>query len=147
MEPLIPLLASFAILGILDIIGGKRINVNYVLFFAAVFVIIFFYNINFDLSGFAASSSALNSLEIFGSIVVLLLLPNLGMGDKIFLAATFLVYPFWLMWAIIVLALLLTRPVFKLISIFVKNRTLSVPFYPFLFLSTALMLLLLPLLP
>ena len=135
MESIIPLLVSFAILGILDIAGGKRINVNYILFFAAVFVMLFLYNINFDLSGFVASSSALNSLEIFGSIIVLLLLPDLGTGDKLFLAATFLVYPFWLMWAIIVLALLLTRPVFKLISFFVKNRRMSVPFYPFLFLA------------
>ena len=65
-------------------------------------------------------------------------MPKIGSGDKIFLAATFLIYPFWLMWGIIALALLLTRPVFKLISFFVKNREMSVPFYPFLFLSTVI---------
>lgn len=139
MESLIPLLVSFAILGILDVVGGKRINTNYILFFAVVFVIIFLYNINLDISGFMASSSLLNSVEIFGSIVILLLLPELGIGDKIFLATTFLVYPFWLMWTIILLALLLTRPAFKIISFFVKSGNMSVPFYPFLFLSTVMM--------
>jgi hypothetical protein len=146
MESLIPLLASFAILGILDIAGGKRINTSYVLFFAVIFVMIFLYGINFDIPGFMASSSVLNSVEIFGSILILLLLPGVGIGDKIFLAATFLVYPFWLMWAIIVLALLLTRPVFKLISFFVKSGNLSVPFYPFLFLSALILFALSPLL-
>jgi hypothetical protein len=97
MESFIPLLVSFAILGILDIAGRKRINIKYVLFFAAIFVIIFLYNINFDVSKFMASSSILSSVEMFGSILILLLLPRVGIGDKIFLAATFLVYPFWLM--------------------------------------------------
>ncbi|MCX6770967.1 MAG: hypothetical protein NTX79_02835 [Candidatus Micrarchaeota archaeon] len=137
-EPLALLLASFAILGILDIIGGKRIDVNNILFFAAVFAIIFLYSINFDIPKFAASSSTLKLAEVFGSIAILLLLPKVGSGDKIFLATTFLIYPFWLMWGIILLALLLTRPVFKLISFFVKSGNMSVPFYPFLFLSTAI---------
>ena len=139
MESFIPLLVSFAILGILDIVGRKRINIKYILFFAVVFVIIFLYNINFGISNFIASSSLLNSLEIFGSIIILLILPRVGIGDKIFLATTFLIYPFWLIWLIILLAFVLTRPVFKLISFFVKSRELSVPFYPFLFLSTAIM--------
>ena len=139
MESLIPLLVSFAILGILDIAGGKRINIKYVLFFAAIFVVLFLYGIKFDIPGFIASSSILNSVEIFGSIIILLLLPGIGIGDKIFLATTFLVYPFWLIWAITLLALLLTRPVFKIISFFVKSGNMSVPFYPFLFLSTAIM--------
>jgi len=138
-EPFVLLLASFAILGILDIVGGERINIKYILFFAVIFAIIFLYNINFDISGFMASSSTLNLAEVFGSIVILLLLPKVGVGDKIFLATTFLIYPFWLMWCIILLALLLTRPVFKLISFFVKSGNMSVPFYPFLFLSTAIM--------
>jgi hypothetical protein len=89
-----------------------------------------------------ASSSILNSVEIFGSVFILLILPRVGMGDKIFLATTFLIYPFWLMWIIIFLAFLLTRPVFKLVSFFVKNRNISVPFYPFLFLSTVIMFVL-----
>ncbi|MFA6907390.1 MAG: hypothetical protein WC263_01025, partial [Candidatus Micrarchaeia archaeon] len=117
-EPLVLLLAAFAILGILDIAGGKRIGASYILFFAAVFAIIFLYNINFDIPEFVASSSALELAEVFGSIAILLLLPKLGSGDKMFLATTFLIYPFWLMWGIILLALLLTRPVFKLISFF-----------------------------
>lgn len=137
--PFVLLLASFAILGILDIAGGQKINAKYILFFAAIFAIIFLFKISFDIPGFVASSSTLSLVEIFGSIAILLLLPKLGNGDKIFLAATFLVYPFWLMWCIILLALLLTRPVFKLISFFVKNREMSVPFYPFLFLSAAMM--------
>ena len=137
-EPLVLLLVSFAILGILDILGGKRIDVKYILFFAAVFVIIFLYNINLDIPGFVASSSTLKLAEVFGSIAILLILPKVGSGDKIFLATAFLIYPFWLMWGIIVLALLLTRPVFKLILFFVKNREMSVPFYPFLFLSTVI---------
>jgi len=138
-EPFVLLLASFAVLGILDIAGRERINVKYILFFAVIFVMIFLYNINFDVSKFIASSPALSLVEVFGSIVILLLLPNFGNGDKIFLAATFLIYPFWLMWCIILLAHLLTQPVFKLISLFVKNRNMSVPFYPFLFLSAAIM--------
>ena len=141
-EPLVLLLVSFAILGILDILGGKRIDVKYILFFAAVFVIIFLYNINLDIPGFVASSSTLKLAEVFGSIAILLILPTVGSGDKIFLATAFLIYPFWLMWGIIVLALLLTRPVFRLISIFVKRGNMSVPFYPFLFLSSAMMFVL-----
>ena len=138
-EPFVLLLASFAILGILDIVGGQRINIKYIIFFAAVFVIIFLYNINFDIPRFMASSSTLNLVEVFGSIVIFLLLPKVGIGDKIFLATTFLIYPFWLMWGIILLAFFLTRPVFKLISFFVKSGNMSVPFYPFLFLSAAMM--------
>lgn len=138
-EPFVLLLASFAILGILDIVGGQRINVKYIFFFAAIFVMIFLYNINFDIPKYVAESSTLNLVEVFGSIVILLLLPKVGIGDRIFLAATFLVYPFWLMWCIILLAFLLTRPVFKLISFFVKRGNMSVPFYPFLFLSAAIM--------
>lgn len=138
-EPFVLLLASFAILGILDIVGGQRINIKYILFFAVIFASIFLYNINFDIPKYLASSSMLNLVEVFGSIVILLLLPKVGMGDKIFLAATFLVYPFWLIWCIILLAFLLTRPVFKLISFFVKSGNMSVPFYPFLFLSAAIM--------
>ena len=137
--PLILLLVSFAILGILDIVGRKRINIKYILLFAVIFVMIFLYNINFDIPGFIASSSPPNSVEIFGSILILLLLPKVGIGDKIFLAVTFLLYPFWLMWLIILLALLLTRPAFKLMSFFVKSGNMSVPLYPFLFLSTAIM--------
>ena len=137
--PFVLLLVSFAILGILDILGGKRIDVRYILFFAAFFVIMFLYNINFDIPKFVAASSTLNLVEVFGSIAILLLLPKLGSGDKIFLATAFLIYPFWLMWGIILLALFLTRPVFKLISFFVKSGDMSVPFYPFLFLSAAIM--------
>ena len=138
-EPFVLLLASFAILGILDIVGGKRININYVFFFAAIFVMIFLFNIGFDIPKFAASSSSLKLAEVFGSIIILLLLPNVGIGDKIFLATAFLIYPFWLIWCIILLALLLTRPVFKLISFFARSRDMSVPFYPFLFLSAAIL--------
>ena len=141
-QPFVLLLASFAILGILDVIGGQRINVKYIYFFAAVFALIFLYNIGFDIPKFAALTPALSLVEIFGSIAILLVLPKVGMGDKIFLAATFVIYPFWLMWCIILLALLLTRPVFKLISLFVKSGSMSVPFYPFLFLSAALVFVL-----
>ena len=141
-EPFVLLLASFAILGILDIAGGQRIDAKYILFFAAIFVIIFLYGINFDIPKFITSSSTLNLVGVFGSIAVLLILPKVGAGDKIFLAATFLIYPFWLMWCILLLALLLTRPVFKLISYFVKSGNMSVPFYPFLFLSAAIMFVL-----
>jgi hypothetical protein len=142
MESFILLLLSFAVLGILDIVGRKRINTEYILLFAVIFVIIFLYNINFNIPEFIASSSMLNSVEIFGSILILLLLPKIGIGDKIFLATTFLIYPFWLMWIIILLAMLLTRPVFKLISFFVKSGNMSLPFYPFLFLSTVIMFVL-----
>ena len=137
-EPFVLLLAAFAILGILDIVGGERIDIKYILFFALIFVMIFLYNINFDIPKFMASTSTLNLVEVFGSIVILLLLPNVGIGDKIFLATTFLIYPFWLMWCIILLAFILTKPVFKLISSFVKSKNMSVPFYPFLFLSSAI---------
>ena len=100
---------------------------------------IFLFNIGFDIPKFAASSSSLKLAEVFGSIIILLLLPNVGIGDKIFLATAFLIYPFWLIWCIILLALLLTRPVFKLISFFARSRDMSVPFYPFLFLSAAIL--------
>ena len=138
-EPFVFLLASFAILGILDILGGQRINTDYILFFAAIFIMIFLYNISFDIPKFMASSSTLSLVEVFGSIAVLLILPKVGTGDKIFLATAFLIYPFWLIWCILLLALLLTRPVFRLISFFVKRGNMSVPFYPFLFLSAAIM--------
>ncbi len=136
MEPFIILLVSFAILGILDIIGLERINIKYILFFALAFVAIFLYNINLNISGFIASLGTIGLVEMFGSIIILVLFPGIGIGDKIFLATTFLIYPFWLMWTIILLALILTRPIFRLISVFVKDQTLSVPFYPFLFLSS-----------
>lgn len=139
MEPFILLLVPFAVLEILDIVGGGRINLKYILFFAVIFLAIFLYNINFDFSKFIASSSTLNSIGIFGSIFILLIFPRIGIGDKIFLATTFLIYPFWFMWPIILLALLLTRPIFKLMSFFLKERDLALPFYPFLFLSTLIM--------
>lgn len=137
-EPFIILLASLAILGIMDIIGLERINIKYIMLFSAIFFAIFLYNINFDISKFIASSTSISLIEIFGSMIVLLLFPGIGLGDKLFMVFTFLIYPFWLMWAIIILALILTRPAFKAVSVFIKNGTIAVPFYPFLFLSAAI---------
>ncbi len=135
MEPFILLLASFAVLGVLDIVGGAKIGLNYILIFAAIFISIFLYNINFSIPGFFASSGTIGLFEIFGSIAVIAILPRLGLGDRIFLATTFLVYPFWLMWGIIALAMILTKPIFRLILFFAKDWNPILPFYPFLFLS------------
>lgn len=142
-EPFILLLAPFAILGILDIIGLERIDLRYVLLFSAFFIAVFLYNIRLDISGYLAASTSYALLETFGSMAILLLLPGLGTGDKLVVASTFLVFPFWLIWAIVLLALLLTRPVFKIMSIFIRKGAMALPFYPFLFISSLLVFALL----
>ena len=142
-EPFILLLAPFAILAILDIIGLERINLRYILLFSAFFIAIFLYNIHFDISGYLAASTPYALLETFGSMAILLLLPGLGIGDKLVVASTFLIFPFWLIWAIVLLALILTRPFFKVISIFIRRGPMALPFYPFLFISSLLIFALL----
>jgi len=133
---LVPLLIALAILGIYDIVGNKRISVKVILFFAVIFVLIFLYQINLSINSYLNATPKWELEATLISIIALFLLPMIGMGDKIFLAVTFLVYPFWLIWAIIILAQVLITPVFKVIFFFRKGAKASLPFYPFLFLAT-----------
>lgn len=143
MFTLIFLLVSFAILGILDIIGMAKINTSTILVFSLITIFLFLYTINFNPVGYFQNLGILALVEIFGSIIILFIYPYLGMGDKIFLSTTFLLYPFWIIWAIIILAIILTKPLFALIRVFIKNADLALPFYPFLFLASFIVYLLL----
>ena len=70
-----------------------------------------------------------------GSIVLMWIvatIEGLGKGDKIFLATTFLVYPFYLIWIILIIALFLSNKFFKATA----HRVHDVPWIPFLFIST-----------
>ena len=135
MFSLIPLLVAFAVLGIYDILGNKKIDMGIILFFAAIFVLIFFYEINFSISSYESGTNGWIIVATFASALMLLILPGFGLGDKIFLVVTFFVYPFWLIWMIIILAQVLMMPIFKLIFYFKRSGGASLPFYPFLFLA------------
>jgi hypothetical protein len=132
---LLLLLIAFAILGIYDIFGNKRISINVILLFVIGFILIFLYQVNFSITSYISNTPSWYLAATILSAAILLALPKIGFGDKLFLVVTFFVYPFWLIWIIIVLAELLIMPLFKLIFYFKKEGSASLPFYPFLFLA------------
>lgn len=135
MFSLIPILVAFAVLGAYDILGNMRINLNIILFFSVLFALLFLYQINFSVSYYESITPGWTIAATIMSAALLLLLPNLGLGDKIFLVVAFFLYPFWLIWIIFLLAQVLMIPIFGIILFFKKNGKSSLPFYPFLFLA------------
>ncbi len=133
---LIPLLISFGILGIYDVLGNKRISLKVILAFVLIFLVIALYQWFFAPTFSIIKAPQWEVIATVISMAVLLAIPSLGFGDKLFLIAAFIVYPFWVIWIVIIAAELLTGPLFKLIFFFKKNGKASVPFYPFLFLAT-----------
>lgn len=137
---LVPLLVAFAVLAVYDIVDFELIDLGSILLFVLVFIAIFLFRINFSLSQYAAATPGWEIAAVLASMAAVVVFPRLGMGDKLFLVATFLVYPFWLMWIVIVLAQLLVSMVFRLVFHFRKNKdgSLALPFYPFLFIAALL---------
>jgi len=134
---LLPILIAFGFLAVFDLLDSKRINI--ILIFIGVFIVLLM-----------NSFSILNGILLYAgiaSIIALLFIKRLGAGDKILLATSFIIYPFYLIWAIILLALLLSKPFLKVKSWFAyhlfKKQNISVAFYPFLFISTIIIYFLL----
>ncbi len=130
------LLISFAILGLMDIIGKNRIDLRYLAVFSAASILLS--------AIFGYYSAVLNGYYLYAAIasaVLLYALPKLGIGDKIFLSSLLLLYPFWFVWVLIALAVLLAKPVFMLMARFSRSKRLEAPFYPFLFISSAILLI------
>ncbi|MDE1768455.1 MAG: hypothetical protein KGH64_02740 [Candidatus Micrarchaeota archaeon] len=133
--PLIALLIAFAILGFYDIIGLGRIDFRVIVLFACIFFLIFLYQTGFSINSYTATTPKWQIAATILSMIVFIALPRLGIGDKIFVAITFLVYPFWLIWLIVIFAQALITPFFKIIMKFRNSSAATLPFYPFLFLS------------
>ncbi|MGC8537575.1 MAG: hypothetical protein ACP5MZ_01145 [Candidatus Micrarchaeia archaeon] len=130
------LLIAFAVLGFMDIAGNNKINIKYLLGFSAISImlsILFRYYVVY-LSGYYIYIVA-------ASVIILYLLPRLGLGDKIFISSLLILYPFWLVWVLIALAALLAKPVFAFILLFSKKNKIELPFYPLLFISSAILLI------
>lgn len=131
----LPLLIIFGFLAVFDLLNAKRINILFILIGAGVLLF---------MNGFALN---LGIMLIIGaiSIVPLLFMRFLGTGDKIILSLSFLLYPFYWIWVILLFAILLSKPALKLKSWFYKhfskNRMVSVAFYPYLFLSTLIIVI------
>jgi len=132
---LFPLLIAFGFLAVFDLLGSKRINILFILI--GVFIVLL-------MNAF----SLLNGLLLYAgiaSIIALLFIKRLGLGDKILLATSFLIYPFYLIWLIILVALLLSKPFLKIKSWLAyhlfKRESVSVAFYPFLFISALIIYL------
>ena len=138
---LIPLLVAFGILGMYDILGNKRIGLKVMLFFVIAFLLIALYQWIFAANFSIIDAPQWEVIATIVSMAVLLAIPKLGFGDKLFLIAAFLVYPFWMMWIIIIIAKALTGPLFKLIFFFKKSGRAALPFFPFLFLAAAIVYL------
>ena len=127
---LIPLLIVFGFLAVFDLLGSKRINIIIILIGAVLILIM-------------NSFSVLNGVLLYAgilSIIALLFIKRLGTGDKIVLATSFIIYPFYLIWSIIIFALLISKPFLKIKSWFAyhifKRENASIAFYPFLFISS-----------
>jgi len=127
---LLPLLIAFGFLAIFDILDSKRIK--------TIFIII-----GVLLVLFMNSLSILNGILLYIgiiSVIILLFIKKIGAGDKILLATSFIIYPFYLIWAILLLAFILSEPFLKIKSFFMyhllKKQRVSIAFYPFLFIST-----------
>ncbi len=130
----LPLLIVFGFLAVFDLLDSKRINILFILIGAFV---LFFMN------NFTLLKGTMFLIGVF-SIIILFFIKSLGMGDKIVLSASFLIYPFYWMWLILTVAILISKPVLKIksffYSLFHKERV-SVAFYPFLFISTLLIVI------
>jgi len=134
---MLPLLIAFGFLAVFDLLNSKRINIIFI--FIGAFIVLFM-----------NSFHILNGILLYAgiaSIIALLFIKRLGTGDKILLATSFIIYPFYLMWLIILIALLLSKPFLKIKSWFAyhlfKRQSVSVAFYPFLFISAIIVYLLL----
>ena len=130
------LLISFAILGLMDIMGKNRISLKYLVVFSAAGMLLSVV--------FGYYSAVLNGYYLYAAIasaVLLYALPKLGLGDRIFLSSLLLLYPFWFVWVLIALAVLLAKPIFMLMARFSHGKRLEAPFYPFLFVSSAILLI------
>ncbi|EET90257.1 MAG: hypothetical protein LVQ97_04990 [Candidatus Micrarchaeales archaeon] len=130
MFTILYLIFAFAVLAVLDISGKKRIGLKYLLALSLLSVLM-----SLVFREYVPIFSGVGIYEVVASIAITALLPRIGSGDKIFLASAFLLYPFWLIWAIVAFAMLLTVPFFRLAHIFKKKGKVSLPFYPFLFFS------------
>ena len=138
MFTLIFLMISFLILAIYDIIGKKKIKTSVVIIFSLMTVGLFLYNINFQPLIYFQALNNINMIILTSSFLVLFFLLPIGGGDKIFLAPAFLLYPIWLMWSIILLAELMAILEFAIMGIFIRKQKLTIPFYPFLFISSVI---------
>ncbi|EQD45795.1 conserved hypothetical protein, membrane [mine drainage metagenome] len=130
------LLAVFAILGFMDIAGNNTINVKYIVLFSILSIIL-----SLAFGYYLVYLSSYYLYIVIASVVFIYLLPRLGLGDKVFLSSLFALYPFWFVLALIALAALFVKPVFALMGLFSKKKELRLPFYPFLFLSSAILLI------
>jgi len=124
------LLIVFGFLAVFDLLGSKRINIIIILIGAILLLVMNAFSI---LNGVLLYSGIL-------SIIALLFIKRFGTGDKIVLATSFVIYPFYLIWSIIIFALLISKPFLKVKSWFeyrfLKKENVSVAFYPFLFISS-----------
>ena len=137
MFTILYLMVSFLVLGLLDIRGWMRISAKTLYLFSGASVVLStIYGVYRPLFFSLLPVVALPQYyAIAASVAILALMGDIGFGDKIFLSSVFLLYPFWFVWVIFIVATLLTKPVFKAISWFRRGKEISLPFYPFLFLS------------
>jgi hypothetical protein len=128
---LLPLLLVFAILGIFDLLGSKKIS---------IIILLFSILLLFLLNSFSIVSGTLLALCLISSVIIVFL-PKIGFGDKILIIASMFVYPAYFIWIILILAYALSIPFLslklKVANFFRKNKA-SVAFFPYLFLSTLL---------
>ncbi len=134
----LPLLIVFGFLAVFDLLDAKRINIVFI--GIGAFVLLF-------MNGFVVNSGIMLTIGAI-SIVPLLLIKSLGFGDKIILSLSFLLYPFYWIWTILLLALLISKPVLKAKGWFYKffhKNSVSIAFYPYLFISTLIIVMILQL--
>lgn len=126
----LPLLIVFGFLAVFDILDAKKINIVYIII--GVFVLLF-------MNGFSLNNGIMLTIGII-SIIIVLFIKFLGFGDKIILAVSFLIYPFYWIWIILLFAFILSKPILSIKSWFnrhfTKHKEVSVAFYPYLFLSS-----------
>jgi hypothetical protein len=122
----------FGFLAIFDLLGSKRINITIIMI--GIFIILL-------LNSFSLLKGILLYAGLI-SIIILLFIKRLGLGDKLVLATSFLIYPFYFIWIIIILALFLSKPFLSIkhwfASHFYNRQNVSVAFYPFLFISSVI---------
>jgi hypothetical protein len=122
----------FGFLAIFDLLGSKRINILIIMI--GIFIILL-------LNSFSLLKGILLYAGLI-SIIILLFIKRLGLGDKLVLATSFLIYPFYFIWIIIILALFLSKPFLNIkhwfASHFYNRQNVSVAFYPFLFISSVI---------
>lgn len=126
----LPLLIVFGFLAVIDLLNSKKINLLFLLL--GIFVLFF-------MNGFSINHGVLLWVGVISAIATFFI-PHLGNGDKIVVSASFLIYPFYWILAILILAIIISKPILKikgwLYYHFLHKQTVSVAFYPYLFLST-----------